>query len=424
LTYRDEEVTQFTHPQFGERGLINVPALGLRGVPPGFAGPGNRTLHAFTGPSVGTGTNTVREAYGELQVPLLALDSGQTITTNLGFRKSDYKTSGSVDSWKIGLDVQVIEDLRWRFTKSRDVREPNLSERYFTGAGGGTINVPQFGGAVNNSLTILPSPNPGLQTEQGDTVTTGIVYTPSFAEWIDGVQLAVDWFEIDLDQSIGLYGGQAIVNDCYNTQNAYACSLVKRDPVTNQVQQILNVQTNSGGAQTRGVDVELQYSTEFDFFSSLPESFNVRAMVGYLDERSTTTAAGIYTDFVKRISTPEYTALVTANYNIGDYGIMLQSTYYDSTLSNGNNEALTGPNSNWVEGVDVDDNTVASQTIVNLGLTYGREMEGGGEWLLGFNVNNLFDRDPPIIAGTGGQALSNSHDQFGRRYQLSLNMDF
>ncbi|MEY4640097.1 MAG: hypothetical protein RLZZ227_91, partial [Pseudomonadota bacterium] len=54
----------------------------------------------------------------------------------------------------------------------------------------------------------------------------------------------------------------------------------------------------------------------------------------------------------------------------------------------------------------------------------GREMTDGGNWQLGFNINNLFDRDPPIIAGAGGQALSNSHDQFGRRYQVSLNMNF
>jgi outer membrane receptor protein involved in Fe transport len=424
LTYRSEEVVQFTHPQFGERGLLNAPALGIRGIPPGFAGPGNRTLHPFTGPPVGTGTNTVREAYAELNVPVWAFDSGQSITTNLGFRKSDYATSGIVDSWKIGLDVTLFEDLRWRFTKSRDVREPNLSERYFTGAGGGSINDPAFGGAINNSLTILPSPNPGLQNELGDTITTGFVYQPSFAEWIDGVQLAVDWFEIDLGASIGLYGGQAIVNDCYNTQNAFACSLVRRDPVTNQVQQILNVQTNSGGAQTRGVDVELQYAMEPDFFSAQSESFTMRAMAGYLAERSTTTAAGVYTNFVERISTPEFTALATFNYNIGDYGVMLQSTYYDSTLSNGNNEFLTGANSNWVEGRDVDDNTVASQTIFNMGLTYGREMTSGGEWQAALNINNLFDREPPIIAGAGGQALSNSHDQFGRRYQLSLNMNF
>lgn len=424
MTYRSEEVVQFTIPQFGERGLLNAPALGIRGIPPGFAGPGNRTLHAFTGPPVGTGTNSVREAYAELNVPVWEFATGQSITTNLGYRKSDYATSGIVDSWKIGLDVTLFEDLRWRFTKSRDVREPNLSERYFTGAGGGTINDPAFGGAVNNSLTILPSPNPGLQTEQGDTVTTGFVYQPSFAEWADGVQLAIDWFEIDLDKSIGLYGGQAIVNDCFNTKDAFACSLVRRDPVTNQVQQILNVQTNSGGAQTRGVDVELQYSAEPNFFASQEESFTARAMAGYLSERSVTTAAGIYTNFVKRISTPEFTALATVNYNIADFGFMLQSTYYDSTLSNGNNEALTGPTSNWVEGRDVDDNTVASQTIFNLGVNYGREMTDGGDWQVGFNINNVFDRDPPIIAGTGGQALSNSHQQFGRTYQLTLNMNF
>ena len=429
LTYRKEEVVQYTLPTFGERGLLNAPTLGIRGIPVGFAGPGNRTLHAFTGPSVGVGSNSVREAYGELNVPVWEFATGQTISTNLGYRKSDYATSGIVDSWKIGVDMQLVEDLRWRFTKSRDVREPNLSERYFTGAGGGTINDPAFGGAVNNSLTVLPSPNPGLQTEQGDTVTTGFVYQPSFAEWADGVQLAVDWFEIDLDKSIGLYGAQAIVNDCYVAQDPFACSLVRRDAVTNVVQQILNVQTNSGGAQTRGVDVEIQYSAEPNFFADQEESLSLRAMAGFLGERSTTSAAGIYTNFVERISTPEFTALATLNYNINDYGIMLQTTYYDSTLSNGNNEGLTGPTSNWVEGRDVDDNTIASQTIFNLGLTYGQEMEKGGNWMASFNINNLFDRDPPIIASTGfgggsGQVLSNSHDQFGRRYQLSLNMNF
>jgi outer membrane receptor protein involved in Fe transport len=426
LTYRDEEVVQFTLPTFGERGLLNAPALGIRGIPPGFAGPGNRTLHAFTGPSVGTGNNKVKEAYGELNIPVWEFSTGQNITTNLGFRKSDYDTSGSVDSWKIGVDVTLFEDLRWRFTKSRDVREPNLQERYFTGAGGGTINDPQFGGQVNNSLTILPSPNPSLQTEQGDTITTGFVYQPSFAEWADGIQLAIDWFEIDLDKSIGLYGGQAIVNDCYFTQDPFACSLVKRDPVTLQVQQILNVQTNSGGAQTRGVDVELQYSAEPNLFGDQEEGFTARAIVGYLAERSTTTAAGIYTDFVERISTPEYTALATFNYDVGDYGIMFQTTYYDSTLNNGGTllENNTGPTSTYIEGVDIDDNTVASQTIFNLGLNYGKEMNNGGNWLLQFNVNNLFDRDPPIIASTGGQQLSNSHDQFGRRYQVSLNVNF
>src|SRR5690606_22390419 len=231
------------------------------------------------------GSNRVKEAYGELQIPVWEWETGQSVTTNLGFRRSDYASSGSIDSWKIGVDVQLHEDLRWRYTKSRDVREPNLGERFFTGAGGGSIFDPMFNGAANNSLTVLPSPNPGLQTEQGDTVTTGFVYSPTFAEWIDGLQVAVDWFEIDLGQSIGPYGAQLIVDDCYYKQSPLACSLVRRDPVTNIVQQVLNIQTNSGGAQTRGVDVEVQYNMEPNFFGELPETFNIRGMVGYLSER-------------------------------------------------------------------------------------------------------------------------------------------
>src|SRR5690606_12849523 len=126
LTYRDEEVVQYTLPTFGERGVLNAPELGIRGIPGGFAGAGNRTLHAFTGPSVGVGSNSVKEAYGELNIPVWEWASGQNISTNLGFRRSDYDTSGTVDSWKIGVDVTLFEDLRWRFTKSRDVREPNI----------------------------------------------------------------------------------------------------------------------------------------------------------------------------------------------------------------------------------------------------------------------------------------------------------
>jgi outer membrane receptor protein involved in Fe transport len=51
-------------------------------------------------------------------------------------------------------------------------------------------------------------------------------------------------------------------------------------------------------------------------------------------------------------------------------------------------------------------------------------MFGGGQWRGSFNVTNLFNRAPPIIAGAGGQSFSSSHDTLGRRYQLSLNMDF
>src|SRR5690606_37845027 len=41
LTWRDEEFTQENFPSYGERGLLNAPELGIRGIPTGFANAGN-----------------------------------------------------------------------------------------------------------------------------------------------------------------------------------------------------------------------------------------------------------------------------------------------------------------------------------------------------------------------------------------------
>jgi outer membrane receptor protein involved in Fe transport len=103
---------------------------------------------------------------------------------------------------------------------------------------------------------------------------------------------------------------------------------------------------------------------------------------------------------------------------MGPYSLMLRGRYFDSVLIN----------NNWVEGVDVDDNVTASSTIWNLGLGYSGETANGSTWRATFNVTNLFDREPPIIASFssrfGTQTVSNDYDVFGRRYQLSFNYDF
>ncbi|HEY0961531.1 MAG TPA: hypothetical protein VGE69_04165, partial [Pseudomonadales bacterium] len=109
------------------------------------------------------------------------------------------------------------------------------------------------------------------------------------------------------------------------------------------------------------------------------------------------------------------------SYNFGDYGVSLIGRYYDSTI-------VSQAGILWREGFEVDDNTIASQTVANLVLSYRGETANGGNWVASFNVNNLFDRDPPIQASEnlrgGQQGVGNVYDVFGRRYQLSLNYNF
>ena len=66
--------------------------------------------------------------------------------------------------------------------------------------------------------------NPALGAETGDTLTTGFVWQPDFASWIDGLQVSVDWYDIDLSNAIVPYGAQRIVDDCFATGAAAGCA--------------------------------------------------------------------------------------------------------------------------------------------------------------------------------------------------------
>ncbi len=106
------------------------------------------------------------------------------------------------------------------------------------------------------------------------------------------------------------------------------------------------------------------------------------------------------------------------SYSVDDITVRLQHRFVDDTIRD----------IRWVEGRDIDDNTVASGNYTSLGLTYGGETQTGGTWGVTLNVNNLFDRPPLIVAsyGTGGtaQTIPNGYDLYGRRYQISFNTNF
>jgi outer membrane receptor protein involved in Fe transport len=418
LTWRDETFDQVNYPDWGERSVLNAPELGIRAIPDGFAGDGNRELHPFSGIGSGGGDKNVWEYYGELNVPIWQWDSGQNLGSSFSYRSSDYSKSGRQDSWKIGLDAQLLQSLRWRATKSSDIREPNFAEIFLSGTGGGSVIDPFRGNEANGSLTVLANANPDLRPEIGDTVTTGFVWQPTFAEWIDGLSMSLDWYEINLAGAITTYGSQRIVDDC-NAGAATACNLIVRGApnggfALGPITRILNLYINADMAQTRGVDFEASYRMEPNFFADQDESLSVRALVGYLGENSTTTAAGITQDQAGSQTRPEYSATATGTYGLGPWSLMLQARYYDSVMNN-----IT-----WVEGRDVDDNWIASQTTWNTALSYTGELESGTTWRASFNITNLFNKDPSIVAGAGGQSVIAGHDTLGRRYQLSLNLDF
>ena len=422
LTYREEWFNQYTRPIEFERSVMNAPSVGVRGISSGVSG-GNRSIHLFSATSWATGEFDVWEWFTELNVPVWESGSGgQRLDSTLAFRQSDYSHSGKIDSWKIGAELQVIEDLRLRVTRSRDVREPTFGEQFESTGGGANINDPLTG--TSYTITQLAGGNPNLKPEEADTMTAGVVWAPTFANWIDGFSISADWYEIDVKGRVGSLGGQRIIDDCAAGRAPELCDLIIRNPnstpTPNQIERVLNINLNVAGSLTEGVDIEARYDLEPDFLSSLDENMNFRVFAGRLLENSTTTTT--YRDDLGSLTNPEWTATAIGTYNFGDYGVSLIGRYYDSTILGVPGGAL------WRAGYEVDDNTVASQTVANLVLSYRGETSNGGNWVASFNINNVLDRDPPVIPTEsqrgGQQQVSNVFDTYGRRYQLSLNYNF
>ena len=421
LTWRDQEFIEGAEPvEVDKLGPpINVPSLGIRGFPPGVFG-GSANLHALsTVPHIG-GQMDVWEWFGEVDIPIFENEGlfGQTqrMSTNLAFRQSDYSRSGTVDSWKIGLDYQVMEDLRLRLTRSRDVREATFFELFDAQATVANVQDPRFNNEVF-TFTQVQGGNPNLSPEIANTVTAGVVWQPSFNSWINGLQLSVDWYKVELTDTVDLLGPQRIVDEC--EQNGILCGQIERNPTTGQLSRLFNTYLNVAEAASEGVDFEVAYRTEPNFFGNQIENLNIRWLTGYLKERSNTPLGGSPQDTSGTTAFPDLTSVITGSYAVGPWTFQLQARYIDTVVQN----------INWVEGVDVDDNTLPSMTWWNTRLGYNGELDNGATYSVNFNIQNVFDRDPPIRPGFsdfggGTQGFGPPYDIFGRRYTLDFNYSF
>ena len=98
---------------------------------------------------VNRGKINVKEAFLEVALPLFT-----GFNLNAAGRLTDYSTSGSVETWKVGATYSPIPDVKFRGTYSHDIRAPNMSELFLAGQTIGTV-------------VVLPddSPAPGQHAE-------------------------------------------------------------------------------------------------------------------------------------------------------------------------------------------------------------------------------------------------------------------
>ncbi len=166
---------------------------------------------------------------------------------------TDYSSSGSIATWKVGGVWDVAGGLRFRGTLSRDIRAPNLYEIYqppatFTQS----INDPVTNTSYN--ATIVTPGNNQLRPEVADTKSFGAVYQP---DWAPGLLLSADYFDISIKDAIGSPSVATTITLCAAGEQS-VCQLVTRGG-NGLISQVIWRTQNLSAEATRGIDFELGY---------------------------------------------------------------------------------------------------------------------------------------------------------------------
>lgn len=420
-SFREDRFNQYAVPSDSSIATPpNDPAIGVQGIPPAFVG---SFVHQFSSFPDLHGAYTVKEAFAEARLPLY--NDAQNIrhlSMSLAARYADYSGSGGVWAWKAGLEGHLTADLRLRGTVSRDTRAANLSERFDLQNRGFTVRDPQFGNSVY-SLSATSTGNPNVEPEKADTFTVGAVYQPSR---VDGLSMSLDWYSISIQDAIGQLGPQSIIDNCFAGQAAL-CALITRDPQTHEIVFVQNTFLNVAQAKAMGTDFELQFTRDLHLLGGAGEAMRARLIASWLGENSTRLAGAPKIDRAGQtggsatgyIGLPDLQLTAALTYRNGPWQMYLQGHFIDS----GTLDATLR------EGIDIDDNTVASAFYTALRLSYSTDVTRAGAWEIYARIDNLFDRNPPRAADFSdfnGATHTNEtlFDVLGRRYTLGAHVRF
>ncbi len=204
-----------------------------------------------------SGRLTEKSVYAEFDVPLLAnLPAVKLLDLDVASRYTKYNTFGSNTTSQAGLKWQVNDQFLARTTWAQGFRAPDIDDLYagptllssqlsdpcsnYNTSGvsatvqqrcsngfGGVPAVPMSYTQSNPQINTLESGNPNLQPETSISRTVGFVYSP---DWLQGLNVNMDYYRIELNNTIGPISGQAIFDGCYVQGNVSDCARITRGP--------------------------------------------------------------------------------------------------------------------------------------------------------------------------------------------------
>jgi iron complex outermembrane recepter protein len=356
-----------------------------------------------------TGQYNVIEGFGEVTAPILKDDFVQSLEFNAAGRMTSYSTSGLVETWKLGVNSQVNDDIRLRSTWSLDIRAPDLQELFATGYSvAATFTNPYNGQSVNGYT--LQGGNPNLKPEQATTVSGGVVLTP---HWVDGLNLSVDYYSINIKGAIATIATNVITAQCAAGVQTYCAQI----STVNGYLQVATVPINANSQYVSGFDMQADYQ-----FPILDGGMDLHLLGNYIDSQ-TQTAQGSTFDYAGSIGSdsavrgiPKFRGTAAATYLEGPWQGTVQGRFIGAARLNN----AWGP-------LDVDNNNVPFVAYLDLRLSY----KWNDNISLYGAIDNVTNVPPPITPGTTNsqnfydQGITDFiYDAIGRQFRVGIRAHF
>jgi iron complex outermembrane receptor protein len=303
---------------------ICSPAAVLYGTAAG-AGPQNSSLNVY-------------EFSGEAGIPVIKnAPFVQELNVNIAGRYTNYSTSGAAETWKIGAEWQVSDDLRLRATNSIDIRAPTLTDLY-TPPTQSSFGLTDIHTNTTGTSQQLVTSNPNLVPEVARTYTAGIVLTPRL---LPGFSTSLDYYRIGLKNAIGTISGRdtAVLTLCELANGTGPfCALYTRPlPFSNRTPAnfptlVLIQGVNTSVSKLEGWDFETNYHFELsDILDGANGSISLRGLATYqpVNEQQTfPTAPYVYCDTGNVGCKPKTRGTLLVNYTLNDWSFGLLNRWY------------------------------------------------------------------------------------------------
>ena len=410
-----------------------------------------RDYHSQYGETFG-GKVEVIEYFGELDAPVterfgLQLAARRSIyenTAGIGTGIEGQTFRYDIDTWKINGSWDATRWLTVRASRSRDIRAPNFRELYYRkvfpeGSNFGYCDNPWTGNRFLGYYTHTGDPcvvellgGHDLTPEEADTTTLGLVFQPDAL----GLRLALDYFEIEIADAISQANQQLTVDACFNSRDPFFCARIDGtlldpdDPLGGfaRIRKISPKALNSQTYENRGIDVSAEWRKAFSFGTLSSRLLATRTHEQLVQPSATTPqlvdiagvtgSPGTSADWEPA---PDWAAQWTTSFRRGAFGLTTHARY----VSAGKKHATRlGPQDSGYDPNaedSIDDNRVPSYVVWSIAASYDL---GGGRVQLFGSVNNLFDKDPPLVgiglAGTNPVLF----DTVGRTFRVGLRTEF